>query len=68
MGGKRRRKWQLKNAKSNSVLEILKIFAEEKGSMVIGGKVIEGVVNKGDKFEAMHRADHWKGGVKHCKR
>ncbi|MEK7660157.1 MAG: translation initiation factor IF-2 [Patescibacteria group bacterium] len=50
---------------NKGVLEILKIFAEEKGSMVIGGKVIEGVVNKGDKFEAMHRGRIiGKGGVK----
>ena len=36
-------------------LEILKIFAVEKGTIVLGGKVTEGTVNKGDKFDALHR-------------
>lgn len=46
-------------------LEILKIFAEEKGSMVVGGKVIEGTISNTDKFEALHRGRViGKGGVK----
>lgn len=36
-------------------LEILKIFAEEKGSIVIGGRVTEGTIEKSDRFEALHR-------------
>lgn len=41
--------------KDQGVLEILRIFNEEKGSLVIGGRVTEGSIGVGEKFEAQHR-------------